>query len=153
MKAMRQLNFIGIDLPSTYNGFLGRPFEHEFGVVTLVHYYFIKFPIQGGAVGTVRGNQAMLRECMLQTDMDLNLIYLSCGTSLLLVVLQDHVNDQTLLPENEPNKKIRTNHVEENDPNRPEKAQPQQEAGQVTTPIELLDLEGWDTNQLMTRGG
>lgn len=60
-KTMRQLDFIVIDLPSTYNGFLMRPFEHEFDVASSTHYYCIKFPTPGGAVGTVNENQSMAR--------------------------------------------------------------------------------------------
>lgn len=34
VSATRQLDFIVIDLPSTFNGFLGIPFEHEFKAAT-----------------------------------------------------------------------------------------------------------------------
>lgn len=103
---MRQHNFIVIDLPSIYNGFLGRPFEHECRVATSSHYYSIKFPTPGGAIGNVKGNQAMSRECMLQKDADLNTTHLSYKMDTVLVVSQDRPNNQTLLQENEPNKKM-----------------------------------------------
>lgn len=97
VKAMRQLDFILIDLPSTYNGFLGRPFEHEYGAATSAHYYCIKFPTPRGAVGTVKGNQTMSRQCMLQTDIDLNSTHLSCIMDHVLVVMQDQSDNQTIL--------------------------------------------------------
>lgn len=112
---MRQIDFIVIDLPSTYNGFLGRPFEHEFGASTSAHYNCIKFRNPRGAVGTIKGNQTMSRKCRLQSEVGANSSYLSCKMDHVLVLSQDRPDDQTILQENEPNKKMSTDCVIEKD--------------------------------------
>ncbi|KAL8524782.1 hypothetical protein ACS0TY_014407 [Phlomoides rotata] len=39
----RVLDFLVVDQASTYNGFLGRPFLHEFKAVVSSYYYYVKF--------------------------------------------------------------------------------------------------------------
>lgn len=44
VSATCQLDFILIDLSLTFNGFLGKPSEHEFGVATSTHFLLCKIP-------------------------------------------------------------------------------------------------------------
>lgn len=62
VRVTRQLDFIVIDLPSTFNGFLGRPFEHEFGAATSTHFYCVKFTTSR-VVGNLKSDQKMTRRC------------------------------------------------------------------------------------------
>ncbi|KAL8493362.1 hypothetical protein ACS0TY_024540 [Phlomoides rotata] len=60
----RMLYFLVVDQASIYNGFLDRPFMHEFKVVVSTYYYCVKFPTPKGA-GTVKSDQKKARECLL----------------------------------------------------------------------------------------
>ncbi|KAL8492090.1 hypothetical protein ACS0TY_023637 [Phlomoides rotata] len=44
----RMLNFLVVDQASTFNGFLGHPFLHEFKAVVSFYYYCVKFPTPKG---------------------------------------------------------------------------------------------------------
>ncbi|KAL8468797.1 hypothetical protein ACS0TY_031844 [Phlomoides rotata] len=44
----RMLDFLVVEQASTYNGFLGRPFIHEFQAAVSTYYYCVKFPTPTG---------------------------------------------------------------------------------------------------------
>ncbi|KAL8513716.1 hypothetical protein ACS0TY_012998 [Phlomoides rotata] len=58
------LDFFIADQASTYNGFLGRPFIHEYKAAVSTYYYCVKFPTPKGA-RTMKGDQKKARECLL----------------------------------------------------------------------------------------
>ncbi|KAL8524326.1 hypothetical protein ACS0TY_014054 [Phlomoides rotata] len=60
----RMLDFLVVEMASTYNGFLGRPFIHEFQEAVSTYYYCVKFPTPTGT-GTLQGDQKKARECLL----------------------------------------------------------------------------------------
>ncbi|KAL6570908.1 hypothetical protein OROGR_000458 [Orobanche gracilis] len=64
VRTTRNLEFVIIDVPSVYNGFLGRPFLETFECIAFSFFYCIKFPTDKGAIGTVRGNQLMAKKCL-----------------------------------------------------------------------------------------
>lgn len=57
-------------------------------------------------MGTVKGNQMMLMQCMLFTIVDLNFEYIFCIMDYALVVKQDRHINQTILQENGHNIKM-----------------------------------------------
>ncbi|KAL8531186.1 hypothetical protein ACS0TY_007985 [Phlomoides rotata] len=60
----RMLYFLVIDQASTYNGFLSRPFLHEFQAAVSTYYYCVKFPTPNGTT-TLQGDHKKARECFL----------------------------------------------------------------------------------------
>ena len=58
----RQLNFLVVDCPSSYNVIIGRPTLNRWKLATSTYFLKVKFPIENG-VGEVRGDQVLAREC------------------------------------------------------------------------------------------
>ncbi|KAL8483835.1 hypothetical protein ACS0TY_026502 [Phlomoides rotata] len=52
----RMLDFLVIEQTSTYDGFIGRPFIHEFQPAVSTYYYCVKFPTPTGT-GMMQGDQ------------------------------------------------------------------------------------------------
>ena len=58
----RQLDFLVVDCPSSYNVIIGRPILNRWKAATSTYCLKVKFPIDNG-VGEVRGDQILAREC------------------------------------------------------------------------------------------
>ena len=58
----RQLNFIVVDWPSSYNVIIGRPTLNRWKAVTSTYCLKVKFPTENG-VGEVKGDQVLARKC------------------------------------------------------------------------------------------
>ncbi|XP_050248776.1 uncharacterized protein LOC126696030 [Quercus robur] len=60
----KDVNFLVVDCPSSYNAIIGRPTLNSWKVVTSTYHLSVKFPIEHG-VGQVQGDQLAARECYL----------------------------------------------------------------------------------------
>ena len=58
----RQLDFLVVDCPSSYNVIIRRPTLNRWNAATSTYYLKVKFPIDNG-VGEVRGDQILAKEC------------------------------------------------------------------------------------------
>ena len=58
----RQLDFLVVDYPSSYNVIIGRPTLNKWKSSTSTYCLKVKFPIENG-VGKVRGDQILARKC------------------------------------------------------------------------------------------
>ena len=58
----RQLDFLVVDCPLSYNIIIGRPTLNRWKAATSTYYLKVKFPIDNG-VGEVKGDQVLAREC------------------------------------------------------------------------------------------
>ena len=58
----RQLDFLVVDCPSSYNVIIGRPILNRWKSATSTYYLKVKFPIEN-RVGEVRGDQVLARDC------------------------------------------------------------------------------------------
>ena len=58
----RQLDFLVVDRPSSYNVIIGRPTLNKWKAATSTYCLKVKFPTDNG-VGEVRGDQILAREC------------------------------------------------------------------------------------------
>ena len=58
----RQLDFLVVDCPSSYNVIIGRPTLNCWKAATSTYYLKVKFPTENG-VGEVKGDQVLAREC------------------------------------------------------------------------------------------
>ena len=58
----RQLDFLVIDCPSSYNVIIGRPTLNRWKAATSTYCLKVKFPTDNG-VNEVKGNQILAREC------------------------------------------------------------------------------------------
>ena len=62
MQLTRQLNFLVVDCPSSYNVIIGRPTLNKCKVATSTYCLKVKFSTDNG-VGEVKGDQVLAREC------------------------------------------------------------------------------------------
>ena len=62
MQASKEIDFLMVDCPSTYNVILGRPTLNKLKVATLTYYIKVKFPTAHG-IREIRGDQVLTREC------------------------------------------------------------------------------------------
>ena len=60
----KDVNFLVIDCPSSYNAIIGRPTLNSLKAVTSTYHLSVKFPTEHG-VGQVQGDQLAARECYL----------------------------------------------------------------------------------------
>ena len=58
----RQLDFLVVDCPSSYNVIIGRPTLNRWKAATSTYYLKVKFPMDN-EVSEVRGDQILAREC------------------------------------------------------------------------------------------
>ena len=58
----RQLDFLVVDCPSSYNVIIGRLTLNCWKAATSTYYFKVKFPTKNG-VGEVKGDQVLTREC------------------------------------------------------------------------------------------
>ena len=58
----KEIDFLIVDYPSTYNIILGRPTLNRLRAVTSTYHLKVKFPTAHG-VGEIRGDQVLEREC------------------------------------------------------------------------------------------
>ncbi|XP_050278345.1 uncharacterized protein LOC126719883 [Quercus robur] len=58
----RQLDFLVVDCPSSYNVIIGRPTLNRWKAATSTYYLKVKFPTEND-VGEVKGDQVLAREC------------------------------------------------------------------------------------------
>ena len=58
----RQLDFLVVDCPSSYNVIIGRPILNKWKAATSTYCLKVKFLIDNG-VGEVKGDQVLTREC------------------------------------------------------------------------------------------
>ena len=58
----RQLGFLVVDFPSSYNVIIGRPMLNKWKAATSTYCLKVKFPIDNG-VGKIKGDQVLAREC------------------------------------------------------------------------------------------
>ena len=58
----RQLDFLVVDCPSSYNVIIRKPILNRWKAATSTYYLKVKFPTDNG-VGEVRGDQILAREC------------------------------------------------------------------------------------------
>ena len=59
---IRQLDFLVVDSPSSYNVIIRKPILNRWKAATSTYYLKVKFPTDNG-VGEVRGDQILAREC------------------------------------------------------------------------------------------
>ena len=57
----RQLDFLVVDCPSSYNVIIGRPTLNGWKAATSTYCLKVKFPMENG-VGEVKGDQVLARE-------------------------------------------------------------------------------------------
>ncbi|XP_050258795.1 uncharacterized protein LOC126703759 [Quercus robur] len=60
----KDVNFLVVDCPSSYNAIIGRPTLNSWKTVTSTYHLSVKFPTEHG-VGQVQGDQLAARECYL----------------------------------------------------------------------------------------
>ena len=60
----RDVNFLVVGCPSSYNAIIGRPTLNSWKTVTSTYHLSVKFPTKHG-VGQVQGDQLEARECYL----------------------------------------------------------------------------------------
>ena len=58
----KEIDFLIVNFPSTYNIILGRPTLNRLIATTSTYYLTMKFPIAHG-VGEIKGDQVLAREC------------------------------------------------------------------------------------------
>jgi len=58
----KEINFLIVDCPSTYNIIFRRPALNRLRAATSIYYLEVKFPIAYG-VGEIRGDQVLAKEC------------------------------------------------------------------------------------------
>ena len=58
----RQLDFLVVDCPSSYNVIIRKPILNRWKAATSTYYLKVKFPTDNG-VGEVRGDQILARKC------------------------------------------------------------------------------------------
>ncbi|XP_050222089.1 uncharacterized protein LOC126672186 [Mercurialis annua] len=58
--------FMVVDMPLAYNGIFGRPMLYSTGAVTSIRYLMMKIPVESEVI-TIRGNQALSRQCYMAT--------------------------------------------------------------------------------------
>ena len=58
----RQVDFLVVDCPTSYNVITGRPTLNKWKAATSTYYLKVKFPTDNG-VGKVKGDQVLAREC------------------------------------------------------------------------------------------
>ena len=58
----RQLDFLVVDCPSSYNVIIGRPTLNRWKAAISTYCFKVKFPTDNG-VGEVKGDQVLAREC------------------------------------------------------------------------------------------
>ena len=58
----KEIDFLIVDCPSTYNIILGRPALNKLRAAMLTYYLKLMFPTAHG-VGEIRGDQVLAREC------------------------------------------------------------------------------------------
>ena len=58
----KEINFLIVDCPSTYNIIFKRPALDRLRAVMSIYYLEVKFPIAYG-VGEIRGDQVLAKEC------------------------------------------------------------------------------------------
>ena len=58
----RQLDFLIVDCPSSYNVIIGRPTLNCWKAATSTYYLKVNFPTESG-VGEVKGDQVLAKEC------------------------------------------------------------------------------------------
>ena len=58
----RQLDFLVVDCPSSYNIIIGRPTLNKWKSAMSTYYSKVKFPTKN-SVGEVRGDQVLARKC------------------------------------------------------------------------------------------
>ena len=61
-KVTKEIDFLIVDCPSTYNIILGRPALNRLKAVTSTYHLKVKFPTAYG-VGEIKGDQILVREC------------------------------------------------------------------------------------------
>ena len=59
---IRQLDFLVMDYPSSYNVIIGRPTLNKWKASTSIYYLKVKFPTNN-RVGEVKGDQVLARKC------------------------------------------------------------------------------------------
>ena len=62
MQLTRQLDFLVVDCPSSYNVIIGRPTLNKWKATTFTYCLNVKFPTEN-EVGEVKGDQVLAREC------------------------------------------------------------------------------------------
>ena len=62
MQLTRQLDFLVVDFPSSYNVIIGRPTLNKWKAATSTYCLKVKFPTDNG-VGEVKGDQVLAKEC------------------------------------------------------------------------------------------
>src|SRR5204863_7532632 len=62
--ATEMVEFLVIDMPSAYNGILGRTSQVSFGAIPSIKHQVMKFPSEAG-IGEVRSDQSASRNCYL----------------------------------------------------------------------------------------
>ena len=70
LQLTKDVNFLVVNYPSSYNAIIGRPTLNSWKAVTSTYHLSVKFPTDYG-VGQVQGDQLAARECylaMLATD-------------------------------------------------------------------------------------
>ena len=58
----KEIDFLVVDCPSTYNVILGQPTLNKLKVATSTYNLKVKFPTAHG-IGEIRGDQVLVREC------------------------------------------------------------------------------------------
>ena len=58
----KEIDFLMVDCPSTYNVILGRPTLNKLKMATSTYYLKVKFPTTL-SIGEIRGDQVLAREC------------------------------------------------------------------------------------------
>ena len=58
----KEIDFLMVDCPSTYNVILGRPTLNKLRAATLTYYLKVKFPTSHG-IGEINGDQVLVRKC------------------------------------------------------------------------------------------
>ena len=60
-----EINFLVVDMPTTYNVILGRPTLHKVKVVIVPYLFQLQFEADDGSIGEMKGDQRTARECYL----------------------------------------------------------------------------------------
>ena len=62
LQITKQLDFLVVDYPSSYNEIIGRPTLNRWKAIMSTYCLKVKFPIEQG-IGEVKGDQVLNREC------------------------------------------------------------------------------------------
>ena len=60
-----KIRYLVVNAPNSYNIVIGRPSFNQLGTLLSTKFLVMKYPLDDGGVGTIKGDQKVARECYL----------------------------------------------------------------------------------------